>query len=256
MKLITKPIFDKSTRLLGTIATALALAASDLGAATTIYSDNFSGSGSTTLNGATTTTGGGTWIANTIANRDGTLVALDGSALLAFNPEINKIYTLSMDIAFTQTSRYIFMGFSSNTIASPGASLAADRFNGANQKAYPYMAILSGGTIQSAESNGGTLFDGTSTATVGSVHQYKIVLNTAGDGTSFKASFYFDGDVFASDAVIDYDTVENINYVGFSSRQPTGTVDNFLLTVEPIPEPSAVLLGGISMIALLRRRRN
>jgi MYXO-CTERM domain-containing protein len=33
-------------------------------------------------------------------------------------------------------------------------------------------------------------------------------------------------------------------------------VDDVTLTVSPIPEPSAALLGGLGLLALLRRRRS
>jgi hypothetical protein len=53
-----------------------------------------------------------------------------------------------------------------------------------------------------------------------------------------------------------------VNYVGWITDLPGGinlnsvnqvSIDNFILTA--VPEPSAALLGGIGLLALLRRRR-
>jgi uncharacterized protein (TIGR03382 family) len=41
-------------------------------------------------------------------------------------------------------------------------------------------------------------------------------------------------------------------YIGFSSYDIVGIDD---LKIETIPEPGAALLGGLGMLALLRRRR-
>ena len=48
-----------------------------------------------------------------------------------------------------------------------------------------------------------------------------------------------------------YDSV-----TGSSPTQPIHRVDNFTLNGAVIPEPSAALLGGLGLLALLRRRRN
>jgi T5SS/PEP-CTERM-associated repeat protein len=46
----------------------------------------------------------------------------------------------------------------------------------------------------------------------------------------------------------------NINYFDDTAGQNGGTGDNFV-TITAIPEPAAVLLGGLGLLALLRRRR-
>lgn len=53
--------------------------------------------------------------------------------------------------------------------------------------------------------------------------------------------------------------VTNQNYIGFYNTHRTATgddniIDNFV--VEAIPEPGAALLGGLGLLALLRRRRD
>jgi MYXO-CTERM domain-containing protein len=46
-----------------------------------------------------------------------------------------------------------------------------------------------------------------------------------------------------------------VNNSGNSTNKFSG-LDDVTLTVSPIPEPSAALLGGLGLLALLRRRRS
>jgi len=231
---------------------------------TTIYSDLFSG-GATALNGATTTTGGGTWVASAIANQDGSLIGntTGGGAVLPVSLAVGNIYTLSMDIALTGTAastKYIHFGFvDQSTLATPGGNNASDRFNNLTMTGYPTIALVTvGGVIQGTELYN-SVVGSTTTLSIGSTHNYKIVLDTTGDGSSFKASYYFDNISFFDDAVMDYAALSTIGGVGFSGRTITGTIDNFLLTVEPVPEPSALALiclgfGGLVCTRHLRRK--
>jgi MYXO-CTERM domain-containing protein len=220
---------------------------------TTIYTDTFSGS-AIALNGATTTTGGGIWSANLIANQDGALVATgNGSALLPFSGEINTIYTLSLDIAIN-SGFYVWLGFTKQGLASPGANNATDRFNNATLAAYPALAVLPTGTINATELYS-SLVGTTTVATPATLHNYKMVLDTTGDGSSFKASYYLDGVAFASDAEMDYANLSTMTHVGFSHRTSAGTVDNFSLTAEAVPEPAAAALLGLAGLALIQSRR-
>ena len=171
-----------------------------------------------------------------------------------------NIYTLSIDIALTEaasSAKYMFLGFvDQGTVRNAGLSDAAGRHNNATMRGYPTIGVVTnGGLIQGTELYNSVVAS-TTNATIGSTHTYKIVLNTTGDGSSFKASYYLDGVAFGTDLVMDYAALSSIGGVGFSSRTTTGTVDNFLFTVEAIPEPRAALLGSLGMLALLRRRRN
>ena len=205
MKLKTKnSAFNSShTSLLCVVASTLFLASNSSHAATTIYSDNFSGD-SSALNGATTTTGGGTWNANLIANRDGTLNSAlgNGSAVLPVALSTNMIYTLSMDITVT-SGFYLFMGFTQNNIASAGANSAADRYNNASMGAFAVMAgVVSGSLIQGADRYNEVLAS-TNAYTVSTTHNYKMSLDTTGDGSSAKATYFVDGVAFGTDLTID-----------------------------------------------------
>ena len=58
----------------------------------------------------------------------------------------------------------------------------------------------------------------------------------------------------------DLDGVNGIRINGFSANGATQSIDNIVIAttmgeVDAIPEPSAALLGGLGMLALLRRRR-
>jgi hypothetical protein len=220
---------------------------------TTIYTDAFSG-GAMALNGATTTTGGGTWSANLVANQDGALVATgNGSALLPFSGEVNKIYTLSMDMAIT-SGFYVWLGFTKQGLASPGANNANDRFNNLTMAGYPAMAVLPSGVVNATELYNSVV--GTTTvATPATLHNYKMVLNTAGDGSSFTASYFVDGVAFATDVVMDYANLSTMTHVGFSHRTSVGSVDNFSLTSQAVPEPTAAALLGLAGLVLIQSRR-
>ncbi len=94
-------------------------------------------------------------------------------------------------------------------------------------------------------------------------HSYKFVISdTNGTGSAFngitngaKVDFYIDTVLQSSTAVTLATT--GSGYLTFKQDQwdgwSIGHVDN--LSVSIIPEPSAALLGGLGMLALLRRRR-
>lgn len=100
------------------------------------------------------------------------------------------------------------------------------------------------------------------------IESLTLSFNQAVTITSFKLGSFTGTDAFtfAGTAIVDSDADGNNVYTfstpiaiaantNFSLGATTGTVsfENIVLTV--IPEPSAALLGGIGLIALLRRRR-
>jgi hypothetical protein len=231
---------------------------------TTIYSDTFSGS-ATLLNGATTTSGGGTWSANSFVNQDGSLIggSITGGAFLPVTLAVNNIYTLSMDIALTGTAastKYIMMGFADQgTVTGPGTSNAAGRHNNATMNGYPVLALVTGSSLLQGTELYNSVVASTAFTDFANVHNYKLVLDTTGDGSTFTASYYVDNVAFGTSLLMDYANLSSIGGVGFSGRTTTGTVDNFLLTVQPVPEPSVMALiglglGGLVCVQRLRRK--
>ena len=213
------------------------------------------------MNGATTTIGGGTWVASAIANQDGSLIGntTGGGAVLPVSLSTDMIYTLSMDIALTGTAgsaKYIHFGFvDQSTLIAAGGNNASDRFNNNTMNGYPTIALVTATAMIQGTELYNAVVASTANATISATHNYKMVLDTSGDGSSFKATYFLDGVAFGTDLVMDYAALSAIGGVGFSSRNGTGIIDNFLLTAETIPEPGAALLNGLGVLALLRRRR-
>ena len=87
------------------ILTAL-LVATTGSQATVIYADNFSGSGSADLIGASPTTAlvADTWTATTNFNANGSITTGAGSATLSFIPTVGNIYELTATIVSTNTN--------------------------------------------------------------------------------------------------------------------------------------------------------
>jgi hypothetical protein len=81
---------------------------------------------------------------------------------------------------------------------------------------------------------------------------FSIVLNT--EAAAWTAEWFINGtSVRAAEA---YGTNPTIGFVGFGRENGNNTaIDNFSLSSNAIPEPSAALLGGLGLLALLRRRR-
>ncbi len=251
---------------LGGAASAILLATSlSSSAATTIFADNFDAVDATVgtaLNGRTTTTGGGTWLANSIATVSGdgyaTATITQGSAQLAYDFEVNKTYTLSLDVVSQPgtSGAWVHLGFSQTAITAPGSGAANDRFTNIGSVAWMYNLNSDLVTGFEGPSTGGQFF--TNATVPNGSHTLSTVLDTTGDGSSFTANFLSNGTSISGGAqLVDAVTVAALNYAHwgiYGGATGVGSqVDNFKLEV--IPEPSAALLGGIGALALLRRRR-
>lgn len=202
-------------------------------AVTVIYSDDFNdqqnrnsgGSYTQTLVGSTTTTGGGTWLGALEAggwgqrNWDGTsgLATATSSNFLAFTPVSDLTYTVQMTIDTTPLGG-----------ADPGGTSS-------------WFAL----GFTSSQHN----WTGADGATIDTGHLVRFNSNQISTITYT---------VSGADLV-----AGGIQYVGWITDHP-GVVnltpssvqvkfDNFSLTA--VPEPGAALLGGLGMLALLRRRR-
>lgn len=217
--------------------------------AATIYSETFSDTGA--LDGSTpdVTSGGATWTASewqengstaTIATNDSN--SNDDSAFLAFTPTAGKIYTLSATMTVPTgggTGGWVGLGFA-DTNTTTGSFWANDA-----AAWFLYRPDTNVDTFLGPGTNG-SLDEGNHAGSA----DFDIVLNT--EGASWTAEWFING---GSVRTATFGTNPTINYVGFGRENGnTSAIDNFSLTA--VPEPSAALLGGLGMLALLRRRRN
>jgi hypothetical protein len=86
----------------------------------------------------------------------------------------------------------------------------------------------------------------------------RIVLDTTGGTGNWTATWYARRPADGSYTEVRSSTIlttEDIDSVGFavSSTGVSGAIERFALNA--VPEPSALLLGGLVLVGLLRRRR-
>ncbi|MEZ5302010.1 MAG: PEP-CTERM sorting domain-containing protein [Verrucomicrobiales bacterium] len=251
-------------------ALAMALVSSAAAPCAVIFSDDFSGTGGTDLNGSLpdVTTGGAAWVAAPVFNQDGEIDPGPGSATLAFTPANGLIYTL--DVSMTglvysgsgNTADWLAIGF------SEGQSTAADtnsRFitttvigkiwmlSRGDQATGDNQAFL--GSATSGTANGIPWAGGPG---IGGDFDLRLVLDTTGGAGSWTATWFAKRPADASFTEVRATAPllnENINSVGIASSNGgvDGRVTRFSLT--SVPEPSAAALIGIAAIALYWRRR-
>lgn len=233
---------------------ALALAVGTTQAAT-IYNHDFGGLATDGLNGVTpdTTTGANTWTASTNINADGSIASLGtttDSAWLAFTPQSGFVYTLTAVMGQakggtgSEGGSWMAMGFS--------ASNTTSTFQGTPNNTSPWALHRStgnGNNVVSFAGPGATVSEDHG-AFVGTITM-SIVLDTT--DTQWTAT-WFQGATELREVTYAVDANPTISHVGFGrSNRAVGPVESFTLTA--IPEPTTALLGGLGMLALLRRRR-
>jgi hypothetical protein len=218
------------------------------------YTEVFDGGGAA-LNGKVSTTGEGVWNANSLVTGNGVLTADAGSALLPFTPVADKIYTLSLDFNYSSGSGgWLGLGFSSSTAASaPGASSTADRLSNLNVPGYAWM-ISNGNSIvgawQGLQTENPVPY--TSPTLRSGSRKLKIVLNTAGNGSSFTADYFIDQTSVTNGPVtinVPLFTLKSAGFTQYGNGLLTGSViDNFSLTTDDIKLPGYATWATVSGI--------
>ena len=208
---------------------------------TIIYQDDFSGDGSTALNGLAPDIGSNVWVASAGFYDDGTQSSASGGALLPFEPESGKVYELSVDILIpsTLTSNWVGFGFQRDPISSPGANNAVDRM--CNAGGYGWLLYHNGtdgytNSVYEGVNTNNKMYRGTPVTDTTVSHTFKLVLDTTG--------IYWIVEAYADDVLIEvnlttgdgiFETEPDINYVGLTTNlsgfTTAVTFDNFLFTV-------------------------
>jgi hypothetical protein len=252
-------------------------------AATVIYEQSFTpGAGTAGLNGTTPTTGANNWVAsNARFQADGDILeggtttsTAAGSATLSFAPANGLVYTLdasfrnaagTVNAATPNENDWFALGFAKGQ--STGQS-TGDRFININVIGKAWMLFRAANTanVNNATQLGSATVGNTSSAdwsdptlaaTYGGGMDMRVVLDTTGGAGAWTATWFAKlpasgsfTEVRAATALLD----EDINSVGvaISGRGVDGDLSYFRLT--SVPEPGTALLGGLGLLALLRRR--
>jgi MYXO-CTERM domain-containing protein len=271
----------KPCRLLSLAAFAVAVPVSH--AATVIYEQSFTpGAGTSVLNGTSPTTGASNWVAATARfQADGDFTEGAGSATLEFTPANGLVYTL--DASFRNLSPtatvgapeqdWVGLGFAKGQSAGGTTS---DRFLTTNVIGKAWMlyrgadttgtlanvthlgSATSGNNAGAVPSTSLNWSDATLSTTYGGGIDMRVVLDTTGGAGNWTATWFAKlpasgsfTEVRAATALLN----EDINSVGVAISGTGFDGDMTFFRLTSVPEPSAALLGGLGMLALLRRRR-
>lgn len=227
---------------------ACALAAFGSTQAAVIYTETFNGLSTSSLNGRTTTTGGGVWEAASTYKADGSAGA-QGAAWLGYNFQNGFVYTLTADIDSSSGSSANIFGAISFTTASVLDSTSNLGPLTTNSNAFATWALRNG--------NGTTIYRGpdiggaANASTTKTSAQLSIVLDTTGATWTYLA--YLDGVQRYS---VDY---TGAAFTGFGLYTNGGTVrfDDLTFSAVAVPEPGtwALVLGGLFFVMACRWAR-
>jgi hypothetical protein len=258
------------------LTAAVAVTATRAFAVTVLYYDDFSGASTDALHGTTpdTTIATNTWSAKNTANTtfradgsiagtSGTAAQNTGSAYLSFTPTVGYIYTLDVRLSQptgTSAAEWAGIGFSnsltidnSHNVAAPNGGMPWMLWR--NNAVHTDMDDVEAYIGRAAFPSGGAAsvdYTGTRTLT--------IKLDTT--GPAWKAEWLVDGASFhtytyeaAANAFQNFGGNPTINQVSVSRSRFTQPVFDSISLTQAVPEPRAGLLGGLGLLALLRRRR-
>lgn len=246
---------------------ALVLAAPAAHAATTIFSHTFN-EGTGGLNTTSVDTGTGSWVAAPSVTANGVFSTSRGNATLSFTPSQGTQYQLDTSITgVTGDANWVALGFANGT--STGTS-TGDRFTsqtGVNVEGRAWM-LFRGATddttnrnvawTEGTKSGNNEFWSGSLANANGGSIDLRILLDTTGGAGTWTATWLAkrptDGSYteVRSSALLPNESITSVGFA-FSSDTTDGTLQSFSLI--QIPEPSSALLGSLSTLALLRRRR-
>lgn len=234
------------------VAALAAISVIGTASAATIYSDSLTGS-DTALEGTTADTSaafaGGTasatWTAAGSINETagGAAVLNNTMAFLPITITTGYVYTLQATITNVGAG-WSALGFSDDATTSGAWHTIGDK---------TAWALLQS---ENGDTSAPQFFGGPATANPGawsSTADGTQILTITLDATNALWSTYATIDGVNSNTVT-YAANPTITHVGFGVQTATSTVSNFSLSAV-VPEPSTALLGGIGLLALLRRRR-
>ncbi|MEN8254315.1 MAG: hypothetical protein ABFR33_02490, partial [Verrucomicrobiota bacterium] len=183
-----------------------------------IFQDDFSGSGSSGLDGIVpdVAPAGTTWTAHANIMADGSLGASTaGSAWLPFVPEAGRIYELSATL--NAVGSWLSLGFGTGT-PTTGRTLDNAVFWSLTQpsgSAYPDQSFTGPGT------------SGSENASTTSTDYLKVVLDAR--NADWEVEWYFNGGLERSETVLEAN-VPSITHVYLSANGATGSYGDFLMT--------------------------
>ncbi len=264
------------------VAAPLASSAS----AAILYSDNFSGSHSTALNGSAPAnfdnTGGELgasplWISGTTSadfHADGTVATtgVSASAYLPFIPNTGEIYQLSATLNETDGSnRWLALGFAQRPVTA-----SSPRWADVNPTTGPqpvaWLLHRGGGYVTTGSSlvldqtflGPATASSANITDPVGSLTATPVdvllILDTSAPlwSVTWEMRNHNTGGAFTTVRTASFTTNPTINYIGFTAinAPTTGQISNLQLQATPVPEPtSCITLLGLTSAGALRLRR-
>ncbi|QDU56941.1 autotransporter-associated beta strand repeat-containing protein [Aeoliella mucimassa] len=206
--------------------------------AVTIYQDDFSGDGTSSLNGAIpdVAPGAETWASGSHLLNNG---VQDGAgrftSLLPFTPQQGAgLYTLSADFSVTGTNNsWLAMGFA-ESLAPSGAGLEERWLDGSNNSRPSLWALMRTAGTDGADQSflgyaGGNHTFGGENAPTSSATSLVITIDTT--NPDWEVTWDFNGDGVDRAATVLAADVPTIGYVGFSSTDAAGTtsITSFLL---------------------------
>ncbi|MGE4489874.1 MAG: hypothetical protein AB7E95_10070 [Kiritimatiellales bacterium] len=228
------------------------LAIHAVNASVIIYSDDFSGDGSSSLIGTTpdTAPGGEVWQGLTSGAQwttDGAITnEADQSriAYLDFTPETGNVYTLTVDVTHINKLRAFYFGFLTDTPAE-GESFFTTGM------ASPWMRIQGNGeTWAMITGSGGSGQTVAASGYTGQSNTMEIILDTT--GVNWSVDWVLNG---SSIQTYTYAANPAILSVGFGRlREGTYDVDSFELSV--VPEPASLSLIVVCSTLLMIARRS